>query len=290
MRGDGMTTDPRYQQPNSVQAAWELLKEGPHSARVAWTSPKPDPFEATSGVMLVDLSQLGLDEFGPDGMQIIIGSMTPLTQLHLSGILSLVFGGIIPRAARKTAHHGLRNLATVGGVVENPRGSPEIATSLLASGAVLRLYDGSETSLPLSEYLVAGGSGARPGIVLALELDAPAGETAMADIQWVVRSPMDQALIVSACSFQHENGKITSPRVAVASDGLAPQRLDGLEKDLEGKELPSVTLEFVRQAMKESVNPTDSFRCPADYQREMAVVLAQRGLTNAAQAEVSHEG
>lgn len=286
-----MTKDQRYHQPTSLEQAWDLLKRGPGSARAAWTGPKPAAFEAAATTAVVDLSQLGLRkiELEADRGRVTIGSMTTLNDLLQSEVLASLHSGILQRAARKTSHYGLRNLATLGGVLQDPRAAPEIAVALLASDGVLKLYDGSESELPLYEYL-ARDNGHPLGFPLGITFERSAAEVGAADIQWVVRSPMDQALVAAAFSCQVEAQTITVPRVAIAADGIPPQRLSELEEILQGRESKEIDWDEIRQVMEPAIKATGTFRCSEEYQHEMALVLTQRAIANAVRLEVPDEG
>jgi carbon-monoxide dehydrogenase medium subunit len=194
-------------------------------------------------------------------------------------VLQSTFGGLVAQAARKTAHHGLRNLAKLGAVVLEPAAAPELASALLSCDSQVAYFAGSEKTKPLSEYFSQAGE---KGIPLAVTLDQEKGGQAQSSIQWLGRSPMDRAMIVVAASAQFEGEKINWLRLAAAADGYSPTRLIQVEEMLEGKALSSLSQDALTTALRQSVEPQESFRASAEYQKEMTALLGWRAIQDIA--------
>lgn len=264
--------------PEDLDQAWGMLRSTERIARPAWTGPRPLHPDDDPAELLVDLGQLRLtfvDDSDPD--QVRIGSATTLSELQRAPAAAALFSGILRRAVRKTAHHGLRNLATVGGALERPGEAPEISAALLACGAEALIYQGERERLDLSQYFDRVQAGA-PSLLLELRLDAGLGRSAAAASAWIGRSPMDRAIVAAAASLQVDGGSIQAAALSLAGDGIAPQRLAALEGELAGAQAGALERSAIEQAVRQAVRPEDSFRASGEYQRHLAAVLIWRAL------------
>ncbi|MFP3854107.1 MAG: FAD binding domain-containing protein [Anaerolineales bacterium] len=267
-----------FLRPEDLERAWQALSEEGVKAKVAWMSPRPaDPRELDLD-RWVDLSALALDYIKDEAEELRLGSAFRLAAIHDSEVLRSAFGGILAKAARKTAHQGLRNLATLGAVVEQPDSAPELSAALLACDPELRFYAGSDERVALADYW---SPAAGQGLPLELVLNRSQAGAATGSVAWVGRSPMDRAITALAACARIEGGKLSWIRLAVAGDGLRPQRIPSLEKQIIGSKPEDLDRVEIEGAVRQAIEPGPSYRASSEYQKHVAGVLGWRCIRHA---------
>ncbi len=266
--------------PKTSEEAGALLAKGNEDVGVLWFGPRVDAPDAWARTSMLDLSHLDLAYVQRRDDVLAIGSMTPLEQLVEGDATRSSFGGLIHTAARRLAHYGMRNLATVGGTLMTPSGPPELALALLAIGCEAVFLTPEERVLPV-EGLLAEPDSAPRGLLMELRLPIPQVGKHGWDLAWLARSPMDQALAAAAVGLSLGAGRLTSSRIAVASVGLSPRRIGAAESALEGSTPEEVMMEDLAGMVEQGVEPRQEFRASAEYQRRMMGRLAVRAATAA---------
>jgi CO/xanthine dehydrogenase FAD-binding subunit len=243
--------------------------------------PRPEPLDRINAEAVVDLSQLNLSYIKVADTGLALGALTPLQNLVESAPLQALAGGIVPEAARLTAHFGLRHWATLEGTLAAFDHLPEVALALLALGAhaVLRHGDGALRSVPLwdlvsqpmppATLLVEVRCGLKPGAKLGGALER------------VARTPLDTAIVAAAAVMELAEGRCVSARLALAPSGVVPERLMAPVRRLEGQVPTQESLQAVAAEVAAAVNPPGDFRGSAGYRRAAAKVLAYRALAAA---------
>lgn len=280
MAGETGTT---YLTVESVDQAWQVLQDNGKRARPLWVSPQPPDLTETTVDVWVDLSQLSTTAIEQAGSALTVGAGVSLRQLMEAEAASQLFAGLLSKAIRKTAHHGLRNLATVGAVLQDPKSAPEFSAALLACDPNLLLFDGVERTVPLAEFWRGG---AEQGLPLRLEFELEPATAGASSLHWVGRSPMDKAIVAAACTAAVEADSLTWLKLSLAGDGFWVQRLSQLETELEGNEPNSVDGAKLEAAARQALTPEASFRASGAYQKHLIGVLARRAVMDAL-AEVS---
>jgi xanthine dehydrogenase FAD-binding subunit len=267
-----------YLRADSLDQAWQAISQHGEKARPVWVSPQPPDFTKSQVEVWLDLSQLPIAALEKDEARLKVGAGVPLSQLMEAQEASQIFAGIIQRATRKTAHHGLRNLATLGAVLQAPESAPELSAALLACDPLLIFFDGEERALKLTEFWGNGDSRALPlRLEFSLENSAPLGS----GIQWVGRSPMDKAIVTAASVVTVQDERIDSVCLAAAGDGISPRRLKEVEEAIEGKELAALDRANLELMASQAVDPAASYRASSAYQNHLTGVLTWRALTEA---------
>lgn len=253
-----------YHHPENLNDAHKLLARD--GAKPLLIHPRMDVEPYSTADAVVDLSRLNLNYIKQDGDVIRIGAMTTLQDVADSALLRTLARGILPEAASLTAHLGLRNASTIGGVMENPTSAVDVMLALLCLGVDV----GAQHAAPLQEVSFSCSPQAN-GI-----------------LERVARTPRD-APIVAACAVMDDGNKMM--RIAVGGVGITPQLVASA---LIGKAQPPSSLEIkgtmpvsamhdealatIAKQAQEKVKPIADFRGSVEYQREMVGILTKRVL------------
>jgi CO/xanthine dehydrogenase FAD-binding subunit len=276
-----MATQPReYVRPADWAKALTALKPSEGSARLL-TLPPRVPAEPYAGAdVVVDLSRLDLGAVRQTEGVIELGLLAPLQALvdapwHADPALSL-----LAEAAHLAAHPGLRNLATVGGVLFAQDGPPEVLLALLAleASVVLRGARGGRVTQPLAAFLSHPQMPAGK-VLVGVQFAAPAAHTGGA-LARVARTPRDEAIVVAAALLTVEDGVCRHARLTLAGAGLAPRRLPAAEARLAGHPLSAERLAQASAAAAELTFIAD-LRGSAAYRQAMAPVVLRRAIEGA---------
>jgi len=192
-----------YHRPDQIDEAKKLLARD--GTKPILIHPRRDVEPYSTADAAVDLSRLNLNYIKRDGDVIRIGVMTTLQDVADSPLLRTVARGILPEAASLTAHLGLRNASTIGGVIENPSSAVDVMLALLALGVGATPSDAS----PLQS-----------------EISFSCSPQARGALERIARTPKD-APIVAACGVMDEGNKMM--RIAVGGVGIAPTLVDATD-------------------------------------------------------------
>ena len=102
-------------------------------------------------------------------------------------------------------------------------------------------------------------------------------------IKYAMRSAMDIATLGTSVNVRlSPDGKtVERARVAFGVAGPVPLRAATAERLAEGKPVSEETAEAFAQAVKEDINPRDSWRAPRDFRMHIAVESARRAFIEA---------
>ncbi|MBI5713432.1 MAG: FAD binding domain-containing protein, partial [Chloroflexi bacterium] len=127
-----MSTPLSYHRPENLNDARKLLADD--GSRPLLIHPRMDVEPYSTADAVVDLSLLNLNTIQQEGDVIRIGALTTLQDVADSPLLRTLARGILPEAASLTAHLGLRNVSTIGGVMMNPQSAVDVMLALLCLG------------------------------------------------------------------------------------------------------------------------------------------------------------
>ena len=191
--------------------------------------------------------------------------------------------GMLRTAALAIGHPQVRSRATVAGNLCNGSPAADMAPSLLALDARVKIARaGGERTVPLSEFYEGPFKTIlKPGEIV-IEIEAPARPARTAGhYAWFPKAnAADETLAGAAAVVSLENGQvIREVRIALGSMAPVPMRAPKAEEFLRGQKMePSLVREAARIAASET-----SPRRRAEYREEMAVLLLQRSLNQAVQ-------
>ncbi len=268
-----------YHRPESVEEAASLLRRDKLSTRSTQIGPRPQAVFERGADEVVDPGRLELRYVRQEADGTVrLGAATPLQQLAEDKILVTLAGGLVAQAARHTAHYGLRNLVTVGGTLLSAGGAPDLLLALLALDAEVVVATDSQQPTPLDRFLESPPQGALP---LEVRFPSPPAKGAGAVIEWVARSPMDEAIVAAAAYLAADSAQVATARLALAGAGPRPAVVPEAATVLTGEAWSEQQLALAVEAAVQAAAPESDFRASAEYRREMVAVLAKRALLRA---------
>ncbi len=279
-----------YHRPAGQPEALALLRRPEILTRPLIPGPRPEPLYDLEAEAVVDLSRLNLAYITDVGASIRLGAQTALQDVVESRLLNALANGIVPAAARFSAHLGLRHLATLAGALQARESAPDLALVLLAVGArvVVAQGAGNLVEMFLADYVAA----ARPDDELLIEVQVirPPEAGAGGALERVARAPRDTAIMAAAAYVEAAQGRCRAARLALSQVGIPAARLASLAGALAGQTLAPASVRAVAEAVMAEASPSADFRGSADYRRAMAGVLTRRALETAwKNAEINDE-
>ena len=237
---------------------------------------------------VVDLKKIpglaGIRETADGGLA--IGALTTLRAIETSPTIRLRYR-FLAQSAAEVGSIQIRNRATVGGNMANATPSADVAPTLMALDAKVKLAgaDGSRI-LELPDFFRGPGQTVmEPGEILT-EILIPASNSQLLGeyIKFSPREMMDLAYVGVAVALTLSEGqrKCQSVRIALGAVSPTPMRAKNAEALLLGQ---SLSEDLARQAGEEAArecSPISDVRSSAEYRREMVRVNTTRALMNAA--------
>ena len=223
----------------------------------------------------------------PDA-QIIAGGSDVLVQMRegkRAGVeLISIYGLDELRGVTLEADGTLRiNIGTIGGNTCNGVTSANSASTLHAYDAIVELTgpDGIRRQ-PIREfYIRAGKVDIRPGEIqtaILIEKDSYI-DTFGHYIKYAMRNAMDIATLGTSVNVRLSADKKTVERARVA--GPVPLRAAAAEELAAGQPVSLELADRFAQAVKEDINPRDSWRAAKDFRMHIAVESARRAFIEA---------
>jgi len=236
-----------------------------------------------AGVELISI--YGLDELRgvtleEDGT-IRIGSLTSFSHITKDPIIQRYIN-VLGEAVDQVGGPQIRNIGTIGGNTCNGVTSADSASTLHAWDAIVELTgpDGIRR-LPISEfYIRAGKVDVREGEIQTAIL---IGKDSYTDtfghyIKYSMRNAMDIATLGTSVNVRLSSDKkrVERARIAFGVAGPVPLRAKTAEALAAGKEVSMELAEQFSKAVKEDINPRDSWRAAKDFRMHIAVESAKR--------------
>ena len=236
------------------------------------------------------ISIYGLDELRgvkmePDGT-IRIGSLTSFSHITRDPIIQqylLVLG----EAVDQVGGPQIRNIGTIGGNTCNGVTSADSASTLHAYDAIVELTGPDGVRLqPIHDfYIKAGKVDIREGeIQTAILIPKESYEnTYGCYIKYAMRNAMDIATLGTSVNVRLSAGKqsVERARVAFGVAGPVPLRAVTAEALAAGQPVSEELAERFAKAVKEDINPRDSWRAAKDFRMHIAVESAKRAFIEA---------
>ena len=272
----------------SVPHAIQLLVEHPQAQIIAGGSDvlvqiregKRAGVELVSIYGLNELRGISLEDDGA----IRIGSLTSFSHITRDPIIQAHIN-VLGQAVDQVGGPQIRNIGTIGGNTCNGVTSADSASTLFAWDAIVELT-GPEgvRRIPIGDfYIKAGKVDLRPGeLQTAILIPKEAYEGYQGHyIKYAMRSAMDIA--TTGCSvnvkLSPDKSVMDDVRIAYGVAGPIPMRAPTAEARAKGKPTTRAELKAFAQAVLEDINPRDSWRAAKDFRQHIAVVLAERALT-----------
>ena len=216
----------------------------------------------------------------PDGT-LRIGSLTSFSHITRDPLIQKYIN-VLGKAVDQVGGPQIRNIGTIGGNTCNGVTSADSASTLFAWDAVIELT-GPEgvRRVPIQEfYIRAGKVDIRPGEIQTGVLIPKASYEGTFGhyIKYSMRSAMDIATLGTSVNVRLSADKKTVERARVAFGvaGPIPLRAETAEKLAAGQPVSAELAESFSQAVKEDINPRDSWRASRDFRLHIAVESAKR--------------
>ncbi len=234
---------------------------------------------------LIDLNAVGgLDAIAEADGGVSIGAMTRQSAAHSSSLVQEKVPALAEALAR-IGHFQIRNRGTVGGSIAHADPVAELPATLLALGGRV-----TAVSAARGERQIDADELFRGFFTTALEPDEILTEVwfpaIRADTGWsvheVVRRVGDFALVSAITVLRVEGGTTAEARIAMGGVADRPVRASAAEDALTGQTPGSDAAAAAGDATRASVSPTGDVHGSAEYRREVAGVLVERSIIEAA--------
>ena len=231
------------------------------------------------------ISIYGLDELRgikleEDGA-LRIGSLTSFSHITRDPLIQQ-YVNVLGEAVDQVGGPQIRNIGTIGGNTCNGVTSADSASTLFAYDAVIELT-GPEgvRRLPIQEfYIRAGKVDIRAGeIQTGILIPRESYENTFGHyIKYAMRNAMDIATLGTSVNVRLSADKKTVERARVAFGvaGPIPMRAATAERTAAGQPVSLELAEAFSTAVREDINPRDSWRAARDFRMHIAVESAKR--------------
>jgi carbon-monoxide dehydrogenase medium subunit len=278
-------------QPTSLQEASRLLQEkGPEARFLAGGTDLIIAMKEKGLVpkYVVDLKRIpglcGIRD-NADGT-ITIGALTTMREIETSPLIVKKYP-FLALSAAEVGSIQIRNRATVGGNMANATPSADVAPSLVAVNATVKIFgSGGERSILLEEFFRGPGQTVMTAGEILTEINIPKTHPRLVGeyIKFSPREMMDLAYVGVAVAYTLGEKDKTCEGVRIVLGAVAPTpiRARRAEAVLEGQVLTEATAEKAGQIAAEEAKPISDVRSSADYRRAMVGAMTKRALLNAA--------
>jgi carbon-monoxide dehydrogenase medium subunit len=237
--------------------------------------------------LLVDVNRVaGLAGIRADDGWLELGALTRHRAAETSDLVRRD-APLLAEALRHVGNVTIRNRGTVGGSLAHADPAAELPAVAVALDAELtaRGPAGERVVAARDFFLGPCTTALRPGELLTgVRVPVSAPQTGHA-VEELTRRSTDLALVAVFATVTLADGRCARARIAVAGAGPAPIRADAAEAFLLGQ---PPTAEMLAEAARLVVtDPPDDLHAPAEYRREMAVVLTRRALHRAVEGGVT---
>ena len=215
-----------------------------------------------------------------------IGSLTSFSHITRDPLIQKYLH-VLGEAVDQVGGPQIRNIGTIGGNTFNVVTSADSASTLHAYDAIVELTgpDGIRRQ-PIREfYIRAGKVDIRPGEIqtaILIEKDSYT-DTFGHYIKYAMRNAMDIATLGTSVNVRLSADKKTVERARVAFGvaGPVPLRAAAAEELAAGQPVSLELADRFAQAVKEDINPRDSWRAAKDFRMHIAVESARRAFIEA---------
>ena len=151
-------------------------------------------------------------------------------------------------------------------------------------GGIAEYFDIDPTLVRLAWVILTcfGGAGIWAYIIAAIIIPKEAYEGYKGHyIKYAMRNAMDIATTGCSVNVKLSEDKKTMEdvRIAYGVAGPVPMRAPSAEAKAKGKPTTKAAIREFAKAVLEDINPRDSWRAAKDFRQHIAVVLAERALT-----------
>ncbi len=236
-----------------------------------------------AGVELISI--YGLDELRGVTMEadgtIRIGSLTSFSHITKDPIIQQYIN-VLGEAVDQVGGPQIRNIGTIGGNTCNGVTSADSASTLHAWDAIVELTGPNGVRcIPIHEFYIKAGKvdiregEIQTGILIKKEDYI---DTYGHYIKYAMRNAMDIATLGTSVNVRLSADKrcVERARIAFGVAGPVPLRAKTAEALAAGKPVSMELAQAFAKAVKEDINPRDSWRAAKDFRMHIAVESAKR--------------
>lgn len=278
-------------QPTSLEEASRILKDnGPGGHFLAGGTDLVIAIKEKGLVpkYIVDLKKVpGLSGICANaGGSLSIGALTTMREVETSAVILKRYP-FLAQSAAEVGSIQIRNRATIGGNMANATPSADVAPSLVALDAQVKVASAAgERTVLLEDFFRGPGQTVLSPDEILTEITIPkiSPELVGEYIKFSPRDMMDLAYVGIAVAYVLTGNEKRCQRVRVVLGAVSPtpMRARKAEAVLEGQILTEeLAAKAGEEAAKES-KPISDVRSSADYRRVMVGVMTKRALLNAA--------
>ena len=278
-----------YLAPSSLEEALESLAAANGETKVLAGGQSLVPLmnlRLAAPEQLIDLNAIdGLDAIGESDGGISIGAMTRQSAAEQSQLVR-DRAPALADALGRIGHFQIRNRGTVGGSIAHADPVAELPATLLALGGRV-----TARSAARGQRQIDADDLFRGFFTTALEPDEILTETWFPSsttgtgwsVQEVVRRVGDFALVSAITVLRVEGSSVAEARIAMGGVADRPIRATAAEEALAGQAPSADTARAAGDAVRGSISPTGDVHGSTEYRREVAGVLVERSILEAAE-------
>jgi len=236
------------------------------------------PNENQKDLLIVSLSELGLNTITENDNEVIIGATTTFADIQKNDIVKREFPVLI-ETIEQIAGFSVRNIATIGGNIMNASPAADSVPVLMALEAIFVLK-GPESSrnVEAKEFFTGPGKTvAKQNEVLTHVVLRK--NNGCASFYKLGRRKAETLSVVNAAAYiEKENNICKVARIAVGSAAPTVVRCKAVEELLNGKELTDENIRAASEKVVDEISPIDDIRASAWYRRRVAPVIVRRAI------------
>ena len=280
--------DVRYFAPTDLGEAVKLLAQyGKQATILAGGTdlvPKINYYELKPE-MLLYVGNLGLSYIKQVDGTLVIGAGTPLAQILASEVVARSAPALV-HAAKQHSSVAVRSAATLGGNIANGSPAADMAISLIAMDAKLRLVSvRGERIVAIQDFFVGPGETVLKADELLTEIQIPAVKGRAVFQKLGKRKAQACSIVIVGVRLEMDGKVCKAARIALGSMAPTPLRCVKAEEMLVGKAVDAALVAQCAAAAVGASSPIDDVRATAWYRRKAGTALVAQALTQAAGLE-----
>ena len=277
-----------YLAPSSVEEAVAALAEHGDEAKVLAGGQSLLPIlrmRLNAPGVIVDLGRIAeLRGVSEDGDHVVIGAMTPYSEVLASAVVS-THAALLSKAIATVADPQIRHRGTLGGAIAHADPAGDLLAPVLALDASLVVAGPSgRRTVPAADFFRDLFTTALAPDELLVEVRVPKHTGWRAHYEKFNRVAQAWSMVAVAVTVRTEAGVIEEARVALTNMGSTPIRASGVEAALVGVQASAESIAAAASHAAEGTNPPVDSNADVEYRRHLAKVLTGRAIAAAAGA------
>lgn len=281
-----------YESPDSFEKLFEILKDT--SMEIKFLAGGSDfvprlslereqiPKENQKDLMIVSLSDMGLNLITENETEVIIGATATFTEIKKNDIIRREVPALT-EAINEIAGLSVRNIATIGGNVMNASPAADSVPILMVLDAVFVL-NGPDCSreIEAKDFFKGPGKTAAKENEILSKIIIKKGKGSSSFKKLGRRKAETLSVVNAAAYIEKDNGICRTARIAVGSVAPTVIRCIEAEQFLTGKEITEENMKIAGGKVIDAISPIDDIRASAWYRNKVAPVIVRRAIEAAA--------